>query len=74
MKGDLDAALKRWRERGPLDADSTKLLLDWREANLLEQPTELIFTAFVRSLSPEQQIALAGVMEPVERDEAFRWF
>ena len=74
MVGDIDAAQQRWRESGPLSAESLKLLLDWREANLGEQPNELIFAAFVRSLTPEQRQALAGIMELVDSEEAFRWF
>jgi hypothetical protein len=49
-------------------------MLDWREAKMGEQSDELIFAALLRSLTPEQQSALAGVMELVECDEAFRWF
>ena len=73
-KGDVEAAIERWREAGPLDSESLKLLIDWREASLSEQPTELIFAAFVRSLTPEQQRALTGVMELVDGEDAFRWF
>lgn len=57
-----------------LSSELLKLLLDWREASLTEQSDDLIFAAFVRSLTLEQQSALAGVIELVEGDEAFRWF
>ena len=74
MDGDLDAAMQRWKDSGPLSPESLKLLLDWREAKMGEQSDELIFAAFVRSLTAEQRGALAGVMELADRDEAFRWF
>lgn len=74
MEGDIEAAQRRWRDSGPLSSESMKLLLDWREASLTQQPDDLIFTAFVRSLTPEQQSALAELMKLVDRDEAFRWF
>jgi hypothetical protein len=48
---DIEAAVQRWRDAGPLSAESTKLLLDWREANITEQSTDLIFAALVRSLT-----------------------
>jgi hypothetical protein len=51
-----------------------KLLIGLREAKLTEQPEDLIFAAFVRSLTPEQQSALAGMMELVDNEEAFCWF
>lgn len=41
---------------------------------MCEQPDDLIFAAFVRSLTTDQQSALAGFMELVEGDEAFPWF
>ena len=39
-----------------------------------KQPDELIFAAFVRSLTPEQRTTPAGVMELVDRGEASRLF
>ena len=71
---DLDAALLRWREAGPISDESTKLLIDLREANLLDQPGNLIWAAFVRSLTKVQQTALVGVFELVDEDDAFRLF
>ena len=71
---DLDAALEHWRKAGPLSDESTKLLIDLREANLLEQPGNLIWAAFVRSLTEVQKAALLGVLELVDEDEAFRLF
>ena len=56
---DLEAALARWKAAGPLSPESTKLLVDLREANLLGQPQELIFAVFVRSLTQEQKEAMA---------------
>jgi hypothetical protein len=58
---------------GPLSQESLKLLLDWRETNFTEQSDDLIFAAFVRSLTPEQQSVMAGLMELVNAEEAFRW-
>jgi hypothetical protein len=72
MKPDAAAALKRWHDAGPLSAEAMKLLIDMRELNLLKQPTDLVFAAFVRSLTPEQQSALGDLLELVEHDEAFR--
>ena len=40
MKGDLEAALKRWRAAGPLSTESMRFLVNCRELNLLKQPTE----------------------------------
>ena len=75
MKPDAEAALKRWHDAGPLSTEATKLLIDMRELNLLEQPTDLAFAAFVRSLTPEQQSALGDLLEVVgQHDEAFRLF
>ena len=71
---DLDTALSRWREAGPHTNESTKLLIDLREANLLDQPGDLIWSAFVRSLTEVQQSALVGVLELVDEDDAFRLF
>ena len=51
-----------------------RFLVDCRELNLLKQPTEFAFAAFVRSLTPEQQSALGELLELVEQDEAFRLF
>ena len=44
------------------------LLLDLKEANMRGQPEDLIWAAFVRSLTEEQQSALAGVVDLVGRD------
>ena len=71
---DLDAALWRWREAGPVSDESTKLLIDLREANLLDQPGNLIWAAFVRSLTESQQAALVGVLELVDEGDASRLF
>ena len=51
-----------------------KLLIDMRELNLLKQPTDLAFAAFVRSLTPEQKSALGDLLEVVGHEEAFRLF
>ena len=69
-----EAALKRWHDAGPLSTESIKLLVDMRELNLLKQPTDLAFAAFVRSLTPEQQSAVGELVELLEGDEAFRLF
>jgi hypothetical protein len=69
---DIEAAVQRWRDAGPLDADSTKLLIDLKDANLTDQPSDLIWAAFVRSLNPEQKSALLDLLQIVDRDEAFR--
>jgi len=45
-----------------------KLLLDVKEANMRQQPDDLIWAAFVRSLTEQQQSALAGVIDLVGRD------
>jgi hypothetical protein len=71
---ELDASLKRWREAGPISEESTKLLIDLREANLLDQPGNLIWAAFVRSLTEAKQAALVGVLELVDEGDAFRLF
>ena len=63
-----------WREAGPLSEESTKLLIDLREANLPDQPGNLIWAAFVRSLTEVKQTALVGVPELVDEDDAFRLF
>jgi hypothetical protein len=34
--GDGEAAVQRWRDAGPLSAESTKLLIDLMDANLTE--------------------------------------
>ena len=39
-----------------------------------EQSDEMIVAALVRSLTPEKRKALAGVMELVDSEEAFRCF
>jgi hypothetical protein len=49
--GDIEQVSQRWKDTGPLEGESLKLLLDLREANLTKQPTDLIFTAFVRTLN-----------------------
>ena len=74
MLVDLDAAQQRWRDSGPLPPESLRLLLGWREANLACQSADMIFAAFVRNLPPEQQSALAGLMELVDSREVCRWF
>ena len=71
---DIELAVQRWRGTGPLSEESLKLLIDMREANLTEQPTDLIWAAFVRSLTADQQRALTDLLELVDRDDAFRWF
>jgi hypothetical protein len=41
----------------------------------VQQPTDLAFAAFVRSLTPEQQSALGDLLEVVgQHEEAFRLF
>ena len=74
MKSDIEAAQQRWRDAGPLSTESMRFLVDCRELNLLKQPTEFAFAAFVRSLTPEQQSALGDLLELVEGEEAFRLF
>ena len=64
----LDQAVAAWRASGPLEDRSMELLLDLREANTREQPEELIWAAFVRSLSPEQQKALDSLVELVGKE------
>ena len=75
MKPGAEAALKRWRDAGPLSTESMKLLIDMRELNLLKQPTELAFAAFVSTLTPQQKSALGDLLEVVgQHEEAFRLF
>ena len=75
MKPDAEAALKRWHDAGPLSTESMKLLVDMRELGLLEQPTDLAFAAFVRTLTPQQKNALGDLLEVVgQHEEAFRLF
>jgi len=68
MSRRLDKALKRWRNAGPLENESMKLLLDVKEASMRQQPDDSIWAAFVRSLTDKQQSALAGVIDLVGRD------
>jgi hypothetical protein len=74
MKGDLQAAQQRWRNAGPLSTESMRFLVDCRELNLLKQPTEFAFAAFVRTLTPQQRSALSDLLELVEGEKAFRLF
>ena len=74
MKGDLEAAQQRWRNAGPLSTESMRFLVDCRELNLLKQPTEFAFAAFVRTLTPQQRSALSDLLELVEGEKAFRLF
>jgi hypothetical protein len=71
---DLESALQAWRDAGPLSEEFTKLLIDLREAGMTEQPQDLIWAAFVRSLTKDEQSALMALLQMVDRDEAFRWF
>ena len=64
---DIEAAVQRWRDTGPLSAEALKLLVDLREANLTEQPGDLIWVAFVRSLNVEQKSALLDLLQIVDR-------
>ena len=71
---DIEVAVQHWRDAGPLSSESLKLLIDLREANLTDQPGELIWVALVRSLTAEQKSAVLDLPQLVDRDEAFRWF
>jgi hypothetical protein len=71
---DVEAAVQHWRDVGPLYAESTKLLIDLKDANLTDQPEKLIWASFVLTLTDEQKTALLEVLTLVDRDEAFRWF
>lgn len=67
-----EAALQRRHDAGPLSTESMKLLIDMRELNLLKQPLDLVFAAFVRTLTPQQKSALGDLLDLVKREEAFR--
>jgi hypothetical protein len=71
---DIELAVQHWRDAGPLSAESTKLLIDLKDAAMTKQPEELIWAAFVRTLTEEQKAALMKLMSMVELDEAFRLF
>lgn len=71
---DVELAVQRWKDAGPLSGESRRLLIDLREANLTEQPGELIWSAFVRSLTPDQKTTLLDLLQIVDREEASRWF
>jgi hypothetical protein len=70
----LDAAITRWKEAGPVSEQSLRLLIGLREAALTDQPQDLLWAAFVRSLSTEQRSAALALMEIVEEGEAFKLF
>ena len=50
MSKKLEKALERWRDSGPLEERSQKLLLDLKEASMRGEPQDLIWAAFVRSI------------------------
>jgi hypothetical protein len=51
----LDTAVAQWRNAGPLSEQSLQFLLELREAALPDQPQELLWAQFVRSLSVDQR-------------------
>ncbi|MEQ8857743.1 MAG: hypothetical protein RIC56_03775 [Pseudomonadales bacterium] len=71
---DLDAAIAAWKEAGPLSEESLRLLIELREAGLTDQPKELLWAAFVRSLTDEQRSAALALVEIADGGEAFRLF
>ncbi len=74
MAADLDQLVANWRDAGPVSNESMKLLIDLQEARLTEQPKDLLWAAFVRSLSEDQKAALLELIEAVGRDEIYRMF
>jgi len=69
-KHDLESAQKRWRYSGPLSEEWMKLLIDWRELHLPDRPTELVWAAFVRSLTPDQKDALNELVQGEEKADS----
>ncbi|MEQ8860132.1 MAG: hypothetical protein RIC56_15930 [Pseudomonadales bacterium] len=74
MQQDLDIAISRWKEAGPLSEESLRLLIELRKAGLTDQPKELLWAAFVRSLTDEQRSAALAMIDLVNDGEAFRLF
>jgi hypothetical protein len=71
---DIDAAVNRWKEANPLTEESTRLLIDLREAGLTDQPQDLLWAAFVRSLTDDRQEAAVALIELANDGEGFRFF
>jgi hypothetical protein len=62
------------RVRLPPRAPSLRLLIELRGDALTDQPQELLWAAFVRSLSQEQRTAALALLAIVDEGEAFRLF
>ena len=71
MSRKLEKAVQRWKDAGPLDERAEQLLLEVKEANARDQSDDLIWAAFVRSLSEEQQVALKNLIDLIGKDSLF---
>ena len=69
---DVDAAMAKWNAAGPLSNESLQHLLELREAASKDHPQELLWAAFVRSLSSEQRAAALAMVEMADDGTAFR--